>query len=339
MRRSIGGMKRSIMADGYVDCVRDSISDRVKDRVRDRVRYLIAALATVGTLGALAATVGLTGCKDLTGSQQLPSGTTDPKFYNNKQGALLERNSAMLSFFGALSNYVVDAGLLTDELQDVNANASQGFLLQQGNGVQDPLDERFLSSSNSSLVSSSLDGSQSYGLLQGTRGFMSQAVGMLATYDTTAADLSSQRIMRAELYALTGYSEIMLADLFCSGVPLSTLDFQRDFTYHAGSKTSDVFLSAKAKFDTALALSDTSTQIANLARVGLGRAYLDLGIYDSAAAAVQSVPDGFTYNISHVFQVGGFGASIWSTLGQACSAELGIPSNIECRIYLHGYNV
>jgi hypothetical protein len=125
---------------------------------------------------------------------------------------------------------------------------------------------------------------------------------MLATYDTAAADLTSQKIMRAELYALTGYSEIMLADLFCSGVPLSTLDFQRDFTYKAGSTKEEVYRSAIAKFDTALMLADTSTQIQNLARVGKGRAWLDLGQYAAAADDVQSVPDGFRYQISRTIQ-------------------------------------
>jgi hypothetical protein len=199
----------------------------------------------------------------------------------------------MLSFYNALSNYIVEAGLITDELESSTTGIGAGSILSNGTAVSNPLDERILS-----LSSGQLDGSLSYGLLQGTRGFTSQAIGMLATYDTSAADLTSQKIMRAELYALTGYSEIMLADLFCSGVPLSTLDFQRDFTYKAGSTKEEVYRAAVAKFDTALMLADTSTQIRNLARVGQGRARLNLGQYQAAADDVQSVPDGFNYQLS-----------------------------------------
>jgi len=41
----------------------------------------------------------------------------------------------------------------------------------------------------------------------------------------------------------------MLADLYCSGVPLSTLDFEGDFTYRAGSSTPEVYQHAVVLFD------------------------------------------------------------------------------------------
>jgi hypothetical protein len=100
------------------------------------------------------------------------------------------------------------------------------------------------------------------------------------------------------MYAFQGYAEVMLADLFCSGVPLSTLDFQEDFTYHASSTTQQVYEDAIAKFDTAFALSSDSVDIQNLARIGKGRAYLALGRYADAAKAVDSVPDGFQYQLA-----------------------------------------
>jgi hypothetical protein len=94
-----------------------------------------------------------------------------------------------------------------------------------------------------------------------------------------------------------GYTEIMLSDAFCSGVPLSTLDFDGDYTYRAGSTTAQIYQSALAKFDTALTLARDSARIVNLARVGRGRAYLALGRYDSAAVAVTGVSSDFVYNV------------------------------------------
>jgi hypothetical protein len=86
-----------------------------------------------------------------------------------------------------------------------------------------------------------------------------------------------------------------LADLFCSGVPLSTLDYKHDFTYHASSTTAQVYQDAVAKFDSAIALSADSALVVNFARVGKGRALLDLGAYAQAAQAVAPVPETFQY--------------------------------------------
>jgi hypothetical protein len=94
---------------------------------------------------------------------------------------------------------------------------------------------------------------------------------------------------------LEGYAELMLADLYCSGIPLSTLDYNGDFTLQPGSSTADVYTHAVAQFDTALHLAPDSARILNLARVGKGRALLALGQFAEAASAVSAVPDGYQY--------------------------------------------
>ena len=236
----------------------------------------------------------LGGCKDLTSNPGLPAGTPDPASYNNKAGALGMRNAAIFQVETTLPSYIVDAGLLTDELEDRRTTTTLGVLEAQSL-VSDPLDERILSEGTAG-------GSTDYLNLQNVRALTNQAIGALTTYDTAAPDTVTSKVMRGELYALEGYAEIMLADLFCSGVPLSTFDFQKDFTYHASSTAAQVYQDAVAKFETALALADTSSQVLNLARVGKGRAFLDLGQYDSAAAAVTAVPNGFQYQLATVWQ-------------------------------------
>lgn len=241
----------------------------------------------------LALAASLSGCKDLTQAPGLPAGTPDPASYNSKAGAVGMRNAAIHAVEQALPQYFVDVGLLTDELEDPKTGASLGTLLTI-RSVSNPLDERI-------LPDGTTGGQASYQNLQNIRAFTNQAIGALATYDTAPADTAMSKMLRSELYALEGYAEVMLADLFCSGVPLSTLDYQHDFTYHAGSTTDQVYRAAVPKFDTAFALADTSTQVLNLARVLKGRAWLELGQYDSAAAAVSAVPEGFQYRLVTVW--------------------------------------
>jgi hypothetical protein len=229
--------------------------------------------------------MSVSGCKDLNAT--LPAGTSNPAVFNTPAGALMKRNVALVTFNDAFFQYIVDAGLISDELEDPRTGTS---LLLSGSPVGS-LDERILPQ----LVGSDENarGSLSYADLQIVRARANDALGALAKYDPAASPA-----LRGEMYAVQGYAEVMLAELFCSGVPLSTFDFEGDFTYHPGSTQQETYQDAIAKFDSAIALSSDSARILNMARVGLGRAYLDLGDYANASAAVASVPDGFRYQVS-----------------------------------------
>ena len=270
-------------------------------RAMPRCIRRVAQLLSVVLWGAMAG--GLAGCKDLTGAGQLPAGTPNPAIYNTASGAVGLRNAAVYALEAAVPTYVIESGLLTDELQDRLSNASAGVLLS-GTGLADPLDERVLPEGGSTGLGPT--GADSYTKLQQARGAMNLALHALATYDTLSADTAQQHVMRGELYALEAYTEIQLADLFCSGVPLSTLDFQGDFTYQPGSSTVQVYRDALAKLDSALSLAAASDSVMNLARVLKGRVYLDLGHADSAALAVTAVPVSFHYTIVMVasWQIG-----------------------------------
>ena len=233
----------------------------------------------VGAIMLLLAVMTL-GCQDLTGSQPLPAGTANPASYNTAAGALGQRNAALETFIELMPSYIQDAGLLSDEFVGVG-----------GPGTYNPIDARSLpESSPTSAATYASD--KDYNALNQVRGLANQAIGQLATYDPGASPA-----LRGELYALEGYTEILLADLFCSGIPLSTLDYQHDYTYKPGAPTAQVYQDAVAKFDTALTLSSDSAQIGYLAAVGKGRALLDLGEYAEAAQAVATVPDQFQYQV------------------------------------------
>ena len=240
--------------------------------------------------GLLTGLVVCVGCKDLTQTAVLPAGTPDPSVYNTPSGALGMRNAAIWSVEAAVPKYVTTSGLLTDELEDQLTGASAGVLSQGGGQVVDPLDERILPDGNpqSTLV---------YAPLQTTRTYILEALGALATYDTASKDTAVGRAMRSELYALLGYDEILLADLFCSGVPLSTIIFHGDYVYAPSSTTQQVYLDAIAKLDTALQLSRGQDSVTNLALVLRGRAELALGNYSVAADDVTAVPTKFQYQL------------------------------------------
>jgi hypothetical protein len=127
-----------------------------------------------------------------------------------------------------------------------------------------------------------------------------QAIGALQKYDSAA-----HPALQGEAYALAGYAEIYLADLYCSGVPLSTLEFEGDYVYRAGATTQAIYQHAITLFDSAITLTADSVRLLNLARVGKGRALTDLGEYAAAATAIDSVPSDFRYQFS----------VLWSTLG------------------------
>jgi hypothetical protein len=190
------------------------------------------------------------------------------------------------AFGGADYSFVPVSGLLTDELR-------YGDLGQMG-ALNAPMlvDSRFMPEDPGTALDSLTPPPvvTAYALLHKVRGQSRQARGALLAY---APDSSTALV--GHLETIEAYADVLLADLFCSGVPLSTLDFDGDFTYQPGSSTEEVYQHAVALFDSALATSADSERVMNLARVGKGRALLALGRYAEAAQAVADVPDEFRY--------------------------------------------
>lgn len=228
--------------------------------------------------GWMLAWLGCVACHDLVGSAALPPGTQSPNTYSTPDGALamyrgVKANLAMIR------TVITASGALTDELTAQGIGAGPGDI----GAVGDPTDER---------LSTGTSDNGTYGGLQQIRGSSMEALGLLGAYAPATSPA-----LRGEMYAIRGYAEVLLAELYCSGVPLSTLDFQGDFTYQPGSTQQAVYQHAVTLFDSALAISSDSVSVMAFARVAKGRALLDLGRYDSAALAVAAVPDTFRYQV------------------------------------------
>ncbi|MBX6331022.1 MAG: hypothetical protein IRY91_04145 [Gemmatimonadaceae bacterium] len=268
-----------------------SISPAVRHlhHLRRARRALGLALLLVAAAG------GVTGCSPdkLLGDNSLPPDVPDPSQTQTPAGAIAAYRGALIrlrtAFGGDDQSFIPITGLLTDELRARDA----GQVISPFG--QDPLriDSRFLPEDPPGDASTTPSQIRVvYGLLQGVRGQARQARGAIRAY---APD--SSPALAGHLFAVEGYAEIFLADLFCSGVPLSTIDFDGDYTYQPGASTDEVYQHAVTLFDSALALAADSERVMNLARVGKGRALLALGDYTGAAQAVADVPDDFRYEL------------------------------------------
>lgn len=219
----------------------------------------------------------------------LPPDVPDPGVTKTPDGARAAYYGAMMEFnmaFGGNGDatngpFIVTAGLLTDELQDGNLGLVGSFSLTART------DSRLLPEGESSSA-------RQYRLFQKVRGQTQEAQGALIKY---APD--SPPALVGHLNAIEGYSDIFLADLYCSGIPLSTLVFEGDYTLEGGSTTHEVYERSVALFDSAIAVTGDSARVLYLAQVGKGRALLALGRYADAAQAVVQVPDSFSYQVGY----------------------------------------
>ena len=190
-----------------------------------------------------------------------------------------------------------EATLLGDLLTDV---WKSGDTFSQHNET----DQRIVQTNNSVL-------STAYSDLNRSRGFYRDAIASLRTW------VSDKPAEIAEQYFIMGYSEMLLGELFCNGIPLSeTVDGV--FTYTKPLTDQEVFAIAITHLDSSLALitgSDAlSTSVKNAAQVAKGRTLVDMAKFPEAAAAVASVPTNYTYNVT--FSQATNDNNIWNLAGQ-----------------------
>lgn len=131
--------------------------------------------------------------------------------------------------------------------------------------------------------------------------FLHRARALAETSAALHAELSPNSPGHAESLNLRGYTLILFAEMYCSGVPLSSVSETGAVTFGEPQSTSQLLEDAVATFDDALAAAtaaEDETQ-QNLARVGRARALLNLGRFADAAAAAAAVPTEFVYYVYH----------------------------------------
>jgi hypothetical protein len=145
------------------------------------------------------------------------------------------------------------------------------------------VDQRDIIASNLSLVALFLDLSRA----RATADFASSQYNKL----------DAGAVGQSEVLGIAGFAYILFGENYCSGVPFSTLAPNNTIVYGDPQTRDEVLQTAVAKFDSAITIATTQgdADLLNLARVGKGRALLDLAQYANAATAVTSVPTTFQY--------------------------------------------
>ena len=121
---------------------------------------------------------------------------------------------------------------------------------------------------------------------------------------TSAALFQGTRLegseMHAELYNIAGYSVLMLAENFCSGVPLSTIEPDRgEIIYGDPQTTQQLFERAIELFNQAETTAGGNAEQVNLSRVGEARALLNLARFQEAGQVAAQVPTGYLFEVSY----------------------------------------
>jgi hypothetical protein len=153
------------------------------------------------------------------------------------------------------------------------------------------------------------------------RGMQRARAGAQRAADIIAVTTPDSTVNRAELYMYLGYSELLLGEGWCSGVPFSSEDGQTQ-TFGDPQTTDQVMSVAAGHFDQALTLlgSATGTRadfVRNGAKIGKGRALLNQGKFTEAKDAVNGVPTTYLLNTGHSANSGADGQWSGTTSGKS----------------------
>ena len=115
----------------------------------------------------------------------------------------------------------------------------------------------------------------------------------LAAAGLFAQSTQANSAEHAELYNIAGLSTVMLAENYCSGVPLSRVEGDGSFTYGPSLTQTQLFDQAIALFDSAAAVATNSERQRILSLLGKARAQLDKGDFAAAGQTAAQVPNSF----------------------------------------------
>ncbi len=104
---------------------------------------------------------------------------------------------------------------------------------------------------------------------------------------------------RSILSSIAGYTYVLFGEVYCEGVPYSSIALDGTVTHGAPSTRAETWTRAIDSFDRAIGQAAGAADAVNLARVGKARVLLNQGNFAAAASEAASVPDDFVYYIEH----------------------------------------
>lgn len=212
-------------------------------------------------------------------------------------------DGAVGDFECAYGAYVTLTAVMAGEMTDATQTASRW-----------PYDQRNVNSNDTQYSTSGCTGLGVYTPVSQARWSADNILEHLEEWSDAEVEGRQALIARAAVFS--GYSHLLLAEGFCS----VAIDMSAEM------QSSDVLQRAVTRLERALAAATGAgeSDVANLARVGLARAHIDLGNTTEALGYAQDVPPGFEYTVTasaessrrnnRVFAQNGLGSSGGSAL-------------------------
>ncbi len=244
---------------------------------------------------------------------ELPADIIDSEVLKTVSGATALYNSAIIGFSNSVGgkamfdstdvrnsqnnagSVIFVTGLFTDELHSAESQEATSSLLLPvtSNAV---IDARSLPDNIFTADYRGRTGQyrQLYGNLQKIRARATDARGVFRKYHSGSFDNEI-----GHLFALEGMAIVLLAEIFCSGIPLSTFDFEGDYAPKAGLNTQQLFEHSLTLFDSAKSYISDSVNFEHLASIGKARAYLGLANYSAASTEVGGIPTDWVYRVGY----------------------------------------
>jgi len=183
---------------------------------------------------------------------------------------------------GSFHGLTITSGMLTDEIESARGGTEHLDSRAQNEGVQ-PLSTTWAFVGQSST--------QTVRAIKALKEFAPEG---------TATEKATKATQIGHLYMLQGFTYTLLAENYCSGLPIANANDQDPKTDIL--TTAQMFSRATAYFDSAAATLGTTTAdqpFRSAVAVGRGRLLVDLARYDDAVTAVSAVPTTFSFAISY----------------------------------------
>ncbi len=241
-------------------------------------------------VGMFAILVLLSGCaidRLLNSSEPVEGSVIDPTAVKTREGGLRVYRAAMLGFTRAFVEVAYSTAIFTDELTAVD---------EFTNNSPTALDSRHVTILGLPGILNDL----AYNNLHVARVNAAQAITLLQKFGSRQDSL-----LIGESYAVQAQAIVYLAEMFCNGVPLTQVPFDGGLEYTRGLSTNELFEAAVALFDTAILYANDSIRVSEFAKIGKGRALVNLGRYDEARDIVRDVQSSYLYSLSYTNATGG----------------------------------
>ncbi len=230
-------------------------------------------------------------------------GVNDPNVLLPQQ--IASKDALPADFAGALSDFQLSysgsgGGPLTEGMINISGLFADEFSISETFPDRIDIDRHTIDISNAPELT------LNFRTLQRARVSTERAAGDYKQFD-------ANNPLHAQALDLAGYTYLMFAENFCSGVPFSELD-PNGIDLHFGDPltTTQVYDRAIARFDEATGVSGATAIEKNLSALGKARALLGEGKFADAAAAAATVPTSFVYKIRHSATTTRENNGVWS---------------------------